>query len=318
MSPTALRSASNATERPSGEKAGDSGSSTVFIGIRSSIVARQHVLDDQRALFLGAHEIGEPVALRRPRHPRVRRLIDAHLHQVIEAEVLVEAAGQVADDRSVLRRDQDDVELLILAVDGDHRDQVARGRRRDRQRFRELAINTGGYHKRPDVTRQLLDDEAWVHTGDIGTIDEDGFVSVIDRKKELIITSSGKNIAPSNIENHLKESPLVGHALAFGDNRPYVVAILTLDPEIASIVGARHGITDTDLAALAQAPEIRAAVQQAVDAANTHLSRPEQVKRWTLLPTEWTAESAELTPTLKLRRRVVHGMYADEIDALYG
>lgn len=178
-------------------------------------------------------------------------------------------------------------------------------------------INTGGYHKRPDVTRQLLDDEGWVHTGDLGTIDDDSFVSVIDRKKELIITSSGKNIAPSNIENHLKESPLVGHALAFGDNRPYVVAILTLDPEIAPIVAARHGITDTDLASLAQAPEIRAAVQQAVDAANARLSRPEQVKRWTLLPTEWTAESAELTPTLKLRRRVVHGMYADEIDALY-
>ena len=178
-------------------------------------------------------------------------------------------------------------------------------------------INTGGYHKRPDVTRQLLDDEGWLHTGDLGTVDDDGFVSVIDRKKELIITSSGKNVAPSNIENHLKESPLVGHALAFGDNRPYVVAILTLDPEIAPLVAARHGITDTDLASLAQAPEIRAAVQQAVDAANARLSRPEQVKRWTLLPTEWTAESAELTPTLKLRRRVVHGMYADEIDALY-
>jgi long-chain acyl-CoA synthetase len=178
-------------------------------------------------------------------------------------------------------------------------------------------ISTGGYHKRPDVTRQLLDDEGWVHTGDIGSIDEDGFVRVLDRKKELIITSSGKNIAPSNIENHLKESPLVGHALAFGDNRPYVVAILTLDPEIAPIVAARHGIDDTGLASLAQAPEIRAAVQQAVDAANARLSRPEQVKRWELLPTEWSAETDELTPTLKLRRRVVHGMYADVIDALY-
>ena len=178
-------------------------------------------------------------------------------------------------------------------------------------------ISTGGYHKRPDVTRQLLDDEGWVHTGDIGSIDEDGFVSVLDRKKELIITSSGKNIAPSNIENHLKESPLVGHALAFGDNRPYVVAILTLDPEMAPIVAARHGIDDTGLASLAQAPEIRAAVQQAVDAANARLSRPEQVKRWELLPTEWSAETDELTPTLKLRRRVVHGMYADVIDALY-
>jgi hypothetical protein len=103
-------------------------------------LAREHVLDDQRALLLGAHEVGEPVALGRPRHPWIRRLVDAHLHQVIEAQVLVEAARQVADDRSVLGRDQDDVELLILAVHGDHGNQVAGGRRRDRQRLGELRL----------------------------------------------------------------------------------------------------------------------------------------------------------------------------------
>jgi long-chain acyl-CoA synthetase len=178
-------------------------------------------------------------------------------------------------------------------------------------------INAGGYHKRPDVTAQLVDADGWVHTGDIGTIDDDGFVSVVDRKKELIITSSGKNIAPSNIENHLKESPLVGHALAYGDGRPYVVAILTLDPEIAPIVAGQLGLPDTDLAALAKAPEILARVQEVVDAANARLSRPEQVKRWSLLPVEWSAETAELTPTLKLKRRVVHDSYAEVIDALY-
>jgi long-chain acyl-CoA synthetase len=139
-----------------------------------------------------------------------------------------------------------------------------------------------------------------VHTGDIGELDGDGFLKVVDRKKELIITSSGKNIAPSNIENLLKESPIVGHAMAIGDGQPYVVAVLTLDGEIAPLVAQQAGIGFTDLAQLASTPQIQAMAQAAVDSANARLSRPEQVKRWTLLPTEWTAESAELTPTLKL------------------
>jgi long-chain acyl-CoA synthetase len=179
-------------------------------------------------------------------------------------------------------------------------------------------ITTAGYHKRPEATAALLDDEGWVHSGDIGTIDEHGFLSVVDRKKELIITSAGKNVAPSNIESLLKESPIVGHALAFGDNRPYVVAVLTLDGEVAPIVAQRAGIAFTDLADLAAKPEIMAMAQAAVDAANARLSRPEQVKSFELLPTEWTAESEELTPTLKLKRRIVHAKYADVIDRLYG
>jgi long-chain acyl-CoA synthetase len=178
-------------------------------------------------------------------------------------------------------------------------------------------VNTSGYHRNPEATAALVDDEGWVHTGDIGEIDEDGFVRVVDRKKEMIITSSGKNIAPSNIENLLKESPLVGHALAYGEGRPYVVAILTLDPDVAPVVAGRLGLEYDDLADLAQRPEILGIVAEAVDRANERLSRPEQVKRWTLLPVEWTAESAELTPTLKLKRRVVHGNYAEALDALY-
>ena len=178
-------------------------------------------------------------------------------------------------------------------------------------------VSTPGYHRQEEATRALIDDEGWVHTGDIGELDADGFLKVVDRKKELIITSSGKNIAPSNIENYLKESPIIGHAMAIGDGQPYVVAVMTLDGEIAPLVAQQAGIEHAGLADLASHPVVLGMAQAAVDAANARLSRPEQVKRWALLPTEWTAESAELTPTLKLKRRVVTSNYADEIAALY-
>jgi long-chain acyl-CoA synthetase len=178
-------------------------------------------------------------------------------------------------------------------------------------------VNTSGYHQNPEASAELIDGDGWVHTGDIGEVDDDGFLKVVDRKKEMIITSQGKNIAPSNIENLLKESPLVGHALAYGESKPYVVAILTLDPEVAPVVAGKLGVEYADLADLAQKPEILGVVGQAVDKANDRLSRPEQVKKWKLLPVEWTAESAELTPTLKLKRRVVHSNYADAIEELY-
>lgn len=179
-------------------------------------------------------------------------------------------------------------------------------------------VCTPGYHKQPDATRNLIDEDGWLHTGDIGIVDDDGFFSVVDRKKELIITSNGKNIAPSNIENYLKESPIIGHAMAVGDGRPYVVAVLTLDGEVAPVVAQKMGLEFTDLADLAAKPEILAMAQAAVDKANERLSRPEQVKAFELLPTEWTAESEELTPTLKLKRRVVNQKYSDVLDRLYG
>jgi long-chain acyl-CoA synthetase len=178
-------------------------------------------------------------------------------------------------------------------------------------------VSTSGYHKNPEASAELIDDDGWVHTGDIGEIDADGFVRVVDRKKEMIITSSGKNIAPSNIENLLKESPLIGHALAFGEGKPYVVAILTIDAEVAPAVAGQLGIQYADLAELAENPQILGVVGEAVDAANQRLSRPEQVKKWRLLPVEWTAESSELTPTLKLKRRVVHANYAHVLEELY-
>jgi long-chain acyl-CoA synthetase len=178
-------------------------------------------------------------------------------------------------------------------------------------------LTTPGYLNRPDLTEALLDPDGWLHTGDIGAIDADGFISVTDRKKELIITAGGENIAPAAVENALLAHPLIGQALAYGDGRPYVVALLTLDGEAAPAWAQARGITAGSLAELACDPQVLADVAAGVAAANQRLARVQQVKRWHLLPVEWTAETEELTPTLKLKRRVVHAKYADIIDSLY-
>jgi long-chain acyl-CoA synthetase len=178
-------------------------------------------------------------------------------------------------------------------------------------------LNTSGYLSRPEQTADLLDADGWLHTGDIGSLDDDGFVSVVDRKKELIITAGGENISPAAIENLLVAHPLVGQALAFGDLRPYVVAVLTLDGDVAPAWARARGIEASSLAQLAENPAVLAAVGDAVATANLSLAQVQQVKAWRLLPVEWTAESEELTPTLKLKRRVVHAKYADVIDDLY-
>ena len=179
-------------------------------------------------------------------------------------------------------------------------------------------INTHGYFRAPEATAELIDRDGWLHTGDVGEVDGDGYLRIVDRKKELIITSSGKNLSPANIEGLLKEHPLVGQALVYGDDRPYLVALVVLDHEVAPGWAARQGIaTGSDVAELARDVAVLEEVQLAVDAANQRLSRIEQVKRFELLPVEWTAESEELTPTLKLRRRIIHAKYATEIDGLY-
>ena len=178
-------------------------------------------------------------------------------------------------------------------------------------------LTTPGYLNLPEQTAALIDADGWLHTGDIGSLDEDGFLSVVDRKKELIITAGGENISPAAIENLLVAHPLVGQALAFGDLRPYVVALLTLDGEVAPAWAKARGIEADSLAALATHPQVLAEVETAVGAANARLARVQQVKHWRLLPVEWTADTEELTPTLKLKRRIVHAKYADDIDSLY-
>jgi len=178
-------------------------------------------------------------------------------------------------------------------------------------------LNTPGYLNLAEQTAALIDGDGWLHTGDIGRLDDDGFLRVVDRKKELIITAGGENVAPAAVENLLVEHPLIGQALAYGDRRPYVVALLTLDGEVAPGWAAARGIGGGSLAELAAHPDVLAEVTAAVAEANSRLARVQQVKSWELLPVEWTAESGELTPTLKLKRRIVHEKYADAIDTLY-
>jgi long-chain acyl-CoA synthetase len=179
-------------------------------------------------------------------------------------------------------------------------------------------IVMAGYYRDPERTAEAIDADGWMHTGDIGTMDADGYVKIVDRKKELIITAGGKNISPANVEHLLLQHPLIGQACAIGDRRSYVTALLVLDAEMSPVWARRHGIEAASAADLAGNPEVLAEVQRAVDAANEHLARVEQVRRFTVLPAEWTPESGELTPTLKMRRRVIVDRYGAEIEAMYG
>jgi long-subunit acyl-CoA synthetase (AMP-forming) len=175
-----------------------------------------------------------------------------------------------------------------------------------------------GYYRELARTADTLDRDGWLHTGDIGTLDADGFLTIVDRKKELIITSGGKNISPVLIESLLQRHPLIGQACAIGDRRNYVTALLVLDGEAAPVWAQQHGIGSGDLAELAAHPQVLAEVAAGVRRANRDLARVEQVRRFTLLPAEWTAETGELTPTLKRRRRVIVERYAADIQRLYG
>ncbi|WP_199433279.1 AMP-dependent synthetase/ligase [Qaidamihabitans albus] len=175
-----------------------------------------------------------------------------------------------------------------------------------------------GYRNQPDKTAETIDADGWLHTGDVATVDADGFVTIVDRKKELIINASGKNLSPANIENTIKVScPLVGASVAIGDNRPYVVALVTLDPDAAAAYAAEHGLADTSPAALAADPGLRAAVESGIKAANEKLARVEQVKKFTVLPAFWEPGGAEVTPTMKLKRKPIAEKYRAEIEALY-
>jgi long-chain acyl-CoA synthetase len=173
-----------------------------------------------------------------------------------------------------------------------------------------------GYFKDPEATAAVLGADGWLRTGDIGELDADGYLHITDRKKDILVTAGGKNVAPQNIENDLKTSKYVSQALVVGDARPYVAALVTLDPVEIGSWAAEHGI-DADGASLAADDGVRELVQAVVDDANRERSRFEQIKRFAVLPRDFTMEAGEITPTLKLRRRAVQEHFAAEIDALY-
>ena len=175
-----------------------------------------------------------------------------------------------------------------------------------------------GYRNDPEKTREALDPEGWLHTGDVAEIDADGYVKIVDRKKELIINAAGKNMSPVNIEARLKAShPLIGTAVAIGDRRPYNTALIVLDPDASAAWAAEHGVDDRSPGAIARDERVRQAIEAAVEQANSHLSRVEQVKKFAILGEEWQPGGEELTPTMKLKRRPIERKYAEQIEALY-
>jgi long-subunit acyl-CoA synthetase (AMP-forming) len=175
---------------------------------------------------------------------------------------------------------------------------------------------TAGYYKEPQLTQDTFDAQGWLHSGDVAEIDADGFIRIVDRKKEILITAGGKNIAPSNLENALKQKPLVGQACVIGDKRPFVSALIVLDAETA-LKWAGENELPSDLARLAAHPRAVAEVQRYVDEVNAHLAGAEQIKKFTILANEWTVEGGELTPTLKMKRKVVNEKFGDAIEAMY-
>jgi long-chain acyl-CoA synthetase len=174
-----------------------------------------------------------------------------------------------------------------------------------------------GYLDDPEKTAESLDDDGWLHSGDIGEVDDDGYFRIVDRKKELIITAGGKNVSPANLEAVMKSVELVGQAIAIGDNKPFIAALVVLDPEVAPAWAKREGIEFTSLADLADNPTVVAEVEREVKEAMKQFNSAEQVKKVKVLGEEWLPDSEELTPTSKLKRRGVHAKYASEIDALY-
>ncbi|GAC1471689.1 MAG: AMP-dependent synthetase/ligase [Candidatus Dormibacteraceae bacterium] len=185
----------------------------------------------------------------------------------------------------------------------------------------ELLVRGGnvmvGYYRDPEKTSETIDSDGWVHSGDIAVLEPNGHFRIVDRKKELIITSAGKNISPANLEALAKSSPIIGQAVAIGDGLKFISVLVVLDPQVAPMWAKAHGMPEASMAELSEHPLVINEVRRALTVANTHLSRVEQFKRFTILPGEWTPESEELTPTMKLKRRVIHSKYKPQIEAMY-
>jgi long-chain acyl-CoA synthetase len=173
------------------------------------------------------------------------------------------------------------------------------------------------YNNNPEATAEALDPDGWFHTGDIGTVDHGGYVRIVDRKKDLIITAAGKNIGPQQIENVFKQMPLISQACVFGDRKPYLVALFTLDPVAAVKWAGENGLSTSDVAEIARSPQLRAFLEPHVAAANSQLASYETVKYWDVLPEDFTVVNELLTPTLKIRRKLIYQKYGDLYEQLY-
>jgi long-chain acyl-CoA synthetase len=174
------------------------------------------------------------------------------------------------------------------------------------------------YRNAPDKTAEAVDSDGWLHTGDIGEIDDEGYLKIVDRKKEIIINAAGKNMSPANIEAAIKtSSPMIGQAYCIGDRRPYNTALIVLDADFAPQWAKQHGLDASSLEKLATEPKVIAAVQAAIDAANEQLARVEQIKKFTVVQGDWLPGGDELTPTMKLKRRPIAAKYEQAIEEMY-
>jgi long-chain acyl-CoA synthetase len=174
-----------------------------------------------------------------------------------------------------------------------------------------------GYLNQPEKTAETIDKDGWLHTGDVGTMDEDGYFRITDRMKDIIITAGGKNITPSELENELKFSPYITDAVVIGDKRPYLVVIIMIDQENVEKYAQDHEVPFSNYASLTRAPEVQALIQAEMERVNKKFARVEQIKKFFLLDTQLSAEDEELTPTMKLKRKLVEKKYAAQIDAMY-
>src|SRR5206468_21302 len=174
-----------------------------------------------------------------------------------------------------------------------------------------------GYYNKPEKTAETIVD-GWLHTGDVGSMDADGFLTITDRMKDIIITAGGKNITPSEIENELKFSPYITDAVVIGDRRPYLTVIVMIDQENVEKYAQDTDVPFSNYASLTRAPEIQALIQSEIDRVNKKFARVEQVKKFFLLDTQLSAEDEELTPTMKLKRKLVQQKYSPQIEAMYG
>jgi long-chain acyl-CoA synthetase len=174
-----------------------------------------------------------------------------------------------------------------------------------------------GYLNLPEKTAETIDPDGWLHTGDVGTVDEEGFFRITDRMKDIIITAGGKNITPSEIENELKFSPYVTDAVVIGDQRPYLTVIIMIDQENVEKFAQDNDVPFSNYASLTRTAEVQQLIQTEIDRVNKKFARVEQIKKFFLLDTQLTAEDEELTPTMKLKRKLVQKKYAEQIEAMY-